>query len=104
MPSLANSRGNTAKCTKNKNMNKNKNNKNVKEKIKTFKHKKIEIDMNSLDKSFSELHQTKMTKSSVDEAKRKNSKILKVPEKQSVPSREIVNKTGEDLSRLLENF
>lgn len=93
--SLAKTRNNTTKCFKNINKNKN-------EKIKTPKHKKI--DMTSLDNSFLELHQTKMTKSSVEEAKKKSSKILKVPVKLNVPSREIVNKTGEDLSRLLENF
>lgn len=63
--------------------------------VKTLRHKKI--DLTALDTSFSELHQTKLTQ-------RKASKILQVPSKLKVPSREIVNKTGEDLSRLLEDF
>lgn len=64
------------------------------------------IDLNALNTSFSELQQTKLTKSSVEEARRKasTSKIIQVQAKLEVPSREIICKTSDDLSKLLKDF
>ena len=60
------------------------------------------IDINSLNESFSEVHRTKMTKSAVQA--RKAAKIVPVKGKVSVPSRETVAKTSDELSKLLKDF
>lgn len=73
----------------------------VKKNVKPLK-RGVKVDVNSLNESFGELHRTKMTKNAVEA--RKAAKIVVVKDKLLVPSRETVNRTSDDLSKLLEDF
>lgn len=64
--------------------------------------KSVKVDLNSLNDSFSELHRTKMTKNAAEA--RKAAKIIPVKDKLVVPSRETVNRTSDDLAKLLQDF
>ena len=62
----------------------------------------LKVDINSLNESFNEVHRTKMTKSAVEA--RAAARIVPVKGKVAIPSRETVNQTSEDLSKLLKDF
>ena len=76
-----------------------------KQAIKPLKNaRKMKVNTNSVDASFTEIHRTKMTKMAAEMRKTATSKLVPVKAKLSVPSREAVMKTGDDLERLLKDF
>ncbi len=64
--------------------------------------RRVKVDLNSLNASFSEVHRTKMTKTAAEA--RKAAKLVPVKAKISVPSKEAVSKTSQDLENLLKDF
>lgn len=64
------------------------------------KFKKVNVD--SLDASFEAVHRTKMSKDAA--VQRRAAKIVKTGSKARVPSKEVVERTGDDLSKMLKDF
>lgn len=60
------------------------------------------IDLDDLNSSFSQIQYTKMTKAAAES--RRASKLVPVKPKISVPNRDTVNKTTDDLAKLLKDF
>lgn len=73
----------------------------VRKPVKSAK-KHSKVDLTSLDASFSELQRTNMTKTAAEA--RKTAKLIPVRAKLSVPNRETVSKTSEELEKLLKDF
>ena len=70
--------------------------------INTGKGSKKNIDLEDLNSSFSQIQQTRMTKTAAES--RKASKLVPVKPKISIPNRETVHKTTDDLANLLKDF
>ena len=79
---------------------------NKKTKTKTMKiskpKNKTTINVESLDASFTQIQQTKMTKIAAQQ--RKAARMVPMGEKLVVPSRETVARTGDELAQLLKYF
>lgn len=60
------------------------------------------LDLEDLNTSFTQIQQTRMTKVAAEN--RKAAKLVSVKPKISVPNRETVHKTTDDLANLLKDF
>ena len=64
--------------------------------------KKVKINMDNLDASFETVHRTNMSKDAA--MQRRAAKIVKSGLKAQVPSKEVVEQTGDDLAKMLKDF